>query len=101
MAGEARQRVGRVAETVLETAQEASRREGLLDADGPKLASATRDRVADVAGRARNVVEETAAAGREAVKRELTGSGDTETAGVPNGAPEISDKPTVAPRTGA
>ena len=102
VAGEARQRVVRVAETVLESAQEASRREGLVGTDGPKLASATRDRVADVAGRARNVVEETAAAGREAVKRELTESGDTKTAGAPNGAPGTSDRPTAgAPRTGA
>ena len=83
VAGEARQRVVRVGETVLETAQEASRREGLIGADGPKLASATRDRVADVAGRARNVVEETAAAGREAVKRELAGSANPKTAGAP------------------
>ena len=76
VAGDARQRVVRVAETVVELAQEASRREGLVGADGPKLASATRDRVADAAGRARNVVEETAAAGREAERRELTGNGD-------------------------
>ena len=102
VAGEARQRVVRVGETVLETAQEASRRQGLLDADGPKLASATRDRFADVAGRARNVVEETAAAGREAVNRELTGNGNTETAGASNGAPGTSDRPTAgARRTGA
>ena len=102
VAGEARQRVVRVAETVLESAQEASRREGLVGADGPKLASATRERVADVAGRARNVVEETAAAGREAVKRELTGNGDTKTAGATNGAPGTSDQPTAgARRTGA
>ena len=102
VAGEARQRVVRVAETVLETAQEASRREGLVGADGPKLASATRDRVADVAGRARNVVEETAAAGREAVKRELTGNGNTKTTEATNGAPGTSDQPTAgARRTGA
>ena len=101
-AGEARQRVARVAETVLESAQEASRREGLIGADGPKLASATRDRVADVAGRARNVVEETAAAGREAVKRELTGNGNTKTTEATNEAPGISDQPTAgARRTGA
>ena len=78
------------------TAQDASRREGLIGADGPKLASATRERVADVAGRARNVVEETAAAGREAVKRELAGSANPKTAGAPNGASETSDKPTVS-----
>ena len=101
VAGEARQRVVRVGQTVLETAQEASRREGLIGADGPKPASATRDRVASVAGRARNVVEETAAAGREAVKRELAGSGSTKTAEVSNGAPGTSDKPTVSDqRTG-
>ena len=98
VAGEARQRVVRVGETVLETAQEASRREGLLDADGPKLASATRERVADVAGRARNVVEETAAAGREAVKRELTGSGNAETSGPTTGAPGTSDQPAGSAR---
>ena len=102
VAGEARQRVVRVAETVLETAQEASRREGLVGADGPKLASATRDRVGDVAGRARNVIQETAAAGREAVNRELTGNGNTKTAGATNGAPGTSDQPTAdARRTGA
>lgn len=98
VAGEARQRVARVGETVLETAQEASRREGLIGADGPKPASATRDRVASVAGRARNVVEETAAAGREAVKRELGGSGSTKAPGAPNGVPATSDQPTSSVR---
>ena len=66
----------RVAETVLETAQEASRREGLVGADGPKLASAARSRCR-CRGACARVVEETAAAGREAVKRELTGNGNT------------------------
>ena len=68
-------RVARVAETVIDTAQEAARREGFDQAASPSgLAAAARDRVADAAGRARNVVEETAAAGREALKRELSGT---------------------------
>ena len=36
------------------------------------VAAAARERVTDVAGRARRVVEETAAAGQEAVRRELS-----------------------------
>ena len=71
--GEAGQSVARVAESVLDTAQEATRREGFVDTEGRDLAAVARDKVADVAGRARHVVEETAAAGREAVRRELAG----------------------------
>ena len=51
----------------------ASLREGFADLEGGDLASAARERVAEVAGRARHIVEETAAAGREAVRRELVG----------------------------
>ena len=86
--GEAGRRVARVAETVLDTAQEASRREGFADLEGRDLASTARERVADVAGRARHVVEETAAAGREAVRRELTGEPERgQVPPTPNGQP--------------
>lgn len=94
IAGEAGQRVSRVAETVLDTAQAASRREGFADVSGSGLASATRERVADVAGRARHVVEETAAAGRDAVKRELSGTAETGAKGTatPNGGTAAADR---------
>ena len=72
--GEAGERVARVAGTVVDTAQEAARREGFERTDGPGLASATRERVADVASRARHVVEETASAGVDAVRDELSGA---------------------------
>ena len=80
--GEAGQSVARVAESVLDTAQEATRREGFVDTEGRDLAAVARDKVADVAGRARHVVEETAAAGREAVRRELAGEGNGDHAGI-------------------
>ena len=56
--GEAGQSVARVAESVLDTAQEATRREGFVDTEGRDLAAVAREKVADVAGRARHVVEE-------------------------------------------
>jgi ElaB/YqjD/DUF883 family membrane-anchored ribosome-binding protein len=67
------QRAGRVAETVLDTAHEATRREGLTGMSPGGVAAAAREQVADAAGRVRAVVEETAAAGREALERELSG----------------------------
>ena len=79
--GEAGQSVARVAESVLDTAQEATRREGFVDTEGRDLAAVARDKVADVAGRARHVVEESAAAGREAVRRELAGERDDDACG--------------------
>jgi hypothetical protein len=72
--GELGQRAARVAETVLDTAHDSARREGLTDVSGPGLASAARERVADAAGRVRHVVEETATAGREALEREVSGT---------------------------
>jgi len=89
MAGDASHRVARVAEAVLDTAKEATRREGFIDPEGRDLAGVAREKVADVAGRARHVVEETAAAGREAVRRELAGEGgdDAKTNPSPIGAP--------------
>ena len=64
MAGEARSGWLVLAETVFGVgAGGVQVVEGLVGAGGPPLASVARDRVADVAGRARNVVEETAAAG--------------------------------------
>ncbi|MFL5333017.1 MAG: DUF3618 domain-containing protein [Geminicoccaceae bacterium] len=75
---EAGRRASRVADSVLDTAQEATRREGFASSDAKGLASAAREQVADVAGRARHVVEETAAAGREALQRELSGTGKDE-----------------------
>lgn len=90
VAGEAGRRAMRVAETVLDTAQEATQREGLADVSGSGLAASAREKMTDVAGRARHVVEETAQAGRDAVRRELAGSGDGDTATGPrkgNGTP--------------
>ena len=77
VAGDAGQRVARVASSVLDAAQDSARREGLVDENGQGLASSARGKVGDLAGRTRHIVEETAAAGREAVKRELSGSDDT------------------------
>ena len=74
-AGEAGQRVARVAENVLDTARDSARREGFVDTDPESLAAGARERVADVASRARHVVEETAAAGRQSVEAELGGGG--------------------------
>ena len=79
VAGDAGQRVARVASSVLDAAQDSARREGLVDENGQGLASSARGKVGDLAGRARHIVEETAAAGHEAVKRELSGSDDTRT----------------------
>ena len=64
----------RVADTVLDAAQNSARREGM---DPPRggVGAAMRENVADVAGRARRVVEETAAAGRGAVEREVAPEG--------------------------
>lgn len=64
-------RAARVAESVINTAQETTQREGLTGVSPHGLAAAARERVADTAGRVRDVVEETAAAGREAVAREF------------------------------
>ena len=74
--GDAGQRAARVASSVLDTAQDSARREGLVDANGQGIASSARGKVGDLAGPARHVVEETAAAGREAVKREFSGTDD-------------------------
>ena len=68
--GDARDRAMRVADTVLDAAQDAARREGMEPPRGG-VGPAMRENVADVAGRARRVVEETAAAGRGAVEREV------------------------------
>jgi hypothetical protein len=76
-AGEVGQRAMRVAESVLDTAHEATRREGLTEMSPSGMAAGARQQVADAAGRVRTVVEETASAGREALERELSGSGDT------------------------
>jgi ElaB/YqjD/DUF883 family membrane-anchored ribosome-binding protein len=94
VAGETGRRALRVAETVLDTAHESARREGLGDVSGRGLASEAHERVADVAGRARHVVEETAAAGRDALRRELSGEGDgkPEGAGNGNGVPASGDR---------
>ena len=87
------QRISRVAGTVLETAQDTARREGLTHTDGPGLAAATRERVSDVAGRARHVVEETATAGRDAVQREVAGNGEPASgAAKANGLPSTPER---------
>ena len=83
VAGEAGRRALRVAETVLDTAHETTRREGFGDVSGRGLAAEAHERVADVAGRARHVVEESAAAGREALRRELSGEGPAKGNGTP------------------
>ena len=64
-------RAARVAESVINTAQATTQREGLSGVTPHGLAAAAREQVADTAGRFRDVVEESAAAGREAVAREL------------------------------
>lgn len=64
---------GRVAREVMGTAREAAEREGLGDFRASGIAQAARERVHEAAERVRHVVEETAAAGREAVERELKG----------------------------
>ena len=79
VAGDAGQSVARVASSVLDAAQDSARREGLVDENGPGIASSARGKVRDLAGGARHIVEETAAAGHEAVKRELSGPDDTRT----------------------
>jgi ElaB/YqjD/DUF883 family membrane-anchored ribosome-binding protein len=76
MAGDASQSVARVASSVLDTAQDSARREGLIDENGQGITSVARDKVGDLAGRARHVVEETAAAGHGAIKRELSSTDD-------------------------
>jgi ElaB/YqjD/DUF883 family membrane-anchored ribosome-binding protein len=72
LASEARDRAMHVADAVLDTAHDAAQREGLNMPSGG-VAAAARETVADVSGRARRVVEETATAGREALRRELAG----------------------------
>ncbi len=66
-------RVARVAETVIETAKDATRREGFTGVRPEEMASSAREQVADTASRARGVVEETVAAGRDALQREMSG----------------------------
>jgi len=83
LAAEARDRAMHVADTVLDTAHDAARREGLTMPPGG-VAAAARESVADVSGRARRVVEETATAGREALRREL--AGEPEEQGTPKNA---------------
>jgi hypothetical protein len=73
--GDVGQRVARVAETVLDTAHDSARREGLTDVSAPGIAAAAREQVADAAGRVRHVVEETVTAGREALEREVSDTG--------------------------
>ena len=79
-----RDRAVRVAESVVDTAQEATRREGLADLAPAGLAASAREQVADTAGRFRGVVEKSAAAGRQALERELT----------PTTAPRLPTAPT-------
>ena len=64
-----RDRAVRVAETVVDTAKEAMQRAGAAD-PADRVASAG-EQVADKAGRVRGAVEKSAAAGRQAVEREL------------------------------
>jgi hypothetical protein len=64
------QRVSRVAESVLDTAHDAAQREGLTGMSPSRVAADAREQIADAAGRVRTVVEESATAGQEALKRE-------------------------------
>lgn len=77
LAGEAGQGVVRAAEAMLDTAHEAARREGLTNMSPSGVVAGARQQVADAAGRVRTVVEETVAAGREALEQEIpSGSSD-------------------------
>lgn len=71
------QRAMRVAEAVLDTAHDAARREGLTGTSPSGVAADAREKVSDVAGRARSVVEESLAAGREALDQEARGAANT------------------------
>jgi len=71
VASEITQKAARVAEDVLDTAGEAARREGLTNVSPGGVAQQAREGAADAVGRVRAVVEETAAAGRESLEREL------------------------------
>jgi gas vesicle protein len=84
-AGEIGQRVTRVAETVLDTAHDAARREGLTGMSPSAAAADAHDRVTDTARGVRKVVEETVEAGRDAVKREATASGGDSATGASGG----------------
>ena len=64
-----RDRAVSVAESVVDTAKEAAQRAGIAD-PADRVASAG-EQVADKAGRVRGAVEKSAAAGRQAVEREL------------------------------
>lgn len=94
-AGEAGQRVARVAETVIDTARESASREGFRGGDPASLASSVREQVADTAGRARLVVEETAAAGRASLREELAGNGGSsqESEQLPRATPGTTAQP--------
>jgi len=72
------QKAARVAEDVLDTASDAAKREGLTGVSPGGIAQQAREGVADAAGRVRAVVEETAAAGRESLERELGSASKTE-----------------------
>lgn len=77
VASDLSQKASRVADDVLDTAHEAARREGFTNVSPGGVAHQAREGVADVAGRARTVAEETAAAGRNSLEREL-GTSKTE-----------------------
>lgn len=96
-AGEVGERVSRVAEAVVGTAQEAAQREGLVGTDvqqktaelgqqADQKAAELHGQVSDAAGRVRSVVEETVSAGRAAVERELSG-GEGQQGGKPGSEP--------------
>lgn len=80
-ASEVSQKAARVAEAVLDTAHEAAQREGLTGMSPSQVAADAREKVADTAGKVRTVVEESAAAGRDALKREASSSADGDRTG--------------------
>lgn len=76
MAQDVRERATRVVESVLDTAKESAEREGLTTEDAQRNVAEARDRVVDTAGKVRTVVEESMAAGHEALRREMGPGGE-------------------------
>ena len=66
-----RSRATRIAAAVIDTVHDAAQREGLNDTSPQGPAASARELVTDTAGRVRGAVEETVAAGRHALEREL------------------------------
>jgi hypothetical protein len=76
----------RVASEVSQAASEAAEREGLTPAGARSAAETAHSGMADVARRARHVVEQTASAGRTAAERELERGGEEHDTTAPTGS---------------